>query len=88
VKFETVVDSLTAQQYDSLKTAVELGRWPDGRVLAGEQRELSLRVLIAYDLKHKSEQDRIGYVPVSKPTDCEHDHDHDQKPAADVIAKG
>jgi uncharacterized protein YeaC (DUF1315 family) len=86
VKFEDIVRSLTAQQYDSLKTAVELGKWPDGRVLVGEQRELSLQVLIAYDVLHKPEQDRIGYVHTEKKTECEHD-DHNENHVHEVPIK-
>ena len=80
MKFEDIVKSLGPEQYESLKKAVELGKWPDGRVLAGEQREISLQVLIAYDVMHKAEQDRIGYVHVEKKTVCEHDdHGHDDE---------
>jgi uncharacterized protein YeaC (DUF1315 family) len=74
MKFEDIVNSLNPEQYASLKRAVELGKWPDGRVLAGEQRELSLQVLIAYDARHKPEEERIGYVHTEKKTECEHEH--------------
>lgn len=90
MKFAELVSSLTPEQYESLKRAVELGKWPDGRVLADEQRQTSLQVLIAYDLRHKDEGDRIGYVPLDKPTECEHDHDHDHNNDSNnknVIAK-
>lgn len=86
MKFEEIVKSLNPDQYDSLKRAVELGKWPDGRVLAGEQRELSLQILIAYDILHKAEQDRIGYVHTEKKTECEHD-DHDVNHVHEVPIK-
>ena len=91
MKFAELVNSLTPEQYESLKRAVELGKWPDGRLLADEQRQTSLQVLIAYDSRHKAAADRIGHVPLEKPTECEHDHDHDHKHGkddTDVIAKG
>jgi uncharacterized protein len=96
VKFETLIKSLTPERYEVLKRAVELGKWPDtqnvhdvhgagsSRMLTKEERETSLQILIAYDLAHKEEQDRIGYVHTEKKSECEHE-DALQNPAVDRL---
>ncbi len=60
--YQQLVDSLTPQMYEGLRQAVELGKWPDGRPLTAQQRETCLQALIAYDLRHKPEEERIGYI--------------------------
>ena len=52
--------------YEHLKTAVETGRWQNGVQLSEEQRALCLQAVIAYDLKHKPEHERVGYVTMPK----------------------
>ena len=48
--------------YESLKKAVEIGKWKNGTVLTAEQKELCMQAIIAYDIKHKPEHERVGYV--------------------------
>ena len=43
-----LVESLTFPQYESLKTALELGKWPDGNRLSDEQRENTMQLVMAY----------------------------------------
>jgi uncharacterized protein YeaC (DUF1315 family) len=52
----------TSRQYESLKRAIEIGKWPDGRVLGEGQKELCMQAVIAYDERKPLEQ-RTGYVP-------------------------
>ena len=74
-----LLDSITPEVYESLKRAIELGKWPDGRVLGSGQKELCIQAVIAYDQRKPAEQ-RTGYVP-SKSTACEplHTADEDQQ---------
>ncbi|MBF8779311.1 YeaC family protein [Pseudomonas fulva] len=69
--FAQMIENITPQIYESLKTAIELGKWADGRKLTQEQKELSLQALIAWELKHLPEEQRTGYMGVqacaSKP---------------------
>ena len=44
--FEKLIDNLDPSIYESLKRAVEIGKWPDGRTLTPEQRERRLRTAI------------------------------------------
>lgn len=48
--------------YESLKQAIEIGKWKNGTALTSEQKELCMQAVIAYDIKHKPEHERIGYV--------------------------
>jgi uncharacterized protein YeaC (DUF1315 family) len=75
-----LLDALTPEVYDALKTAVELGKWPQGERLTPEQRELCLQAVIYYDCRHKPEQERVGYIHRESHTHCESEgdaeHDH------------
>ena len=57
-----LLDSITPQVYESLKRAIEVGKWPDGRALLDGQKELCIQAVIAYDESRPAEQ-RTGYVP-------------------------
>ena len=57
-----LLDSITPEVYESLKRAIEVGKWPDGRVLIGGQKELCIQAVIAYDERKPADQ-RTGYVP-------------------------
>jgi uncharacterized protein YeaC (DUF1315 family) len=48
--------------YQNLKQAVELGKWNNGTALSKEQKALCMQAIIAYDIKHKPEHERVGYV--------------------------
>jgi len=52
MNYQDLLTSLTPEVYTSLKSAVELGKWPDGRVLTQQQREQCLEAVIAYEYQH------------------------------------
>ncbi len=64
--FQQLIESITPEIYENLKRSVELGKWPDGSPLSPEQREHSLQAIIAYDARHKNEEERIGFIPPKK----------------------
>lgn len=66
---QQLLESITPDIYERLKRAVELGKWPDGRVLSEGQKELCLQAIIAYD-RRKPEEERVGYIP-PKATPCD-----------------
>ena len=66
---KTLLETVTPEIYQGLKRAIELGKWPDGRPLSSEQRELCMQAVIAYD-RNLPEEQRVGYLP-SKETPCE-----------------
>lgn len=54
-----LVDQITPSIYDSLKTAVELGKWDNGDKLSEEQLENSLQMVILYEAKNLKASERI-----------------------------
>ncbi|MFC5695125.1 YeaC family protein [Pseudomonas sp. GCM10022186] len=65
--FAHLISNITQDVYESLKLAVEIGKWPDGRKLTQEQKELSLQAVIAWELKNLPEEERTGYMG---PQEC------------------
>jgi len=65
--FTHMIENITPEIYESLKTAVEIGKWSDGRKLTTEQKELSLQAVIAWELQNLPEDQRTGYMG---PQEC------------------
>lgn len=63
---DELLKQLTPEVYQSLRRAIELGKWPDGRVLTEQQKELCMEAIIRYDAMHYSEQQRVGYIDRGK----------------------
>ncbi len=62
---QALIDSITPEIHENLKTAVEIGRWANGDKLTPEQLEHSLQAIIAYEARHLSEEQRIGFIDTS-----------------------
>jgi uncharacterized protein YeaC (DUF1315 family) len=60
--YKQLIETLTPETYQNLKRSVELGKWPDGKVLTREQRENALQAIIAWDQMHLGERQRVGYM--------------------------
>ncbi|MEP5567708.1 MAG: DUF1315 family protein [Halioglobus sp.] len=60
--YQKMIDSMTPEVYQSLRRAVELGKWPDGQALNPEQRENAMQAIIAWGQRHLSEQEQIGFI--------------------------
>ncbi|MBM3106875.1 DUF1315 family protein [Pseudomonas sp. P66] len=60
--FAQMIENITPEIYASLKQAVELGKWADGRKLTTEQKELSLQAVIAWEMQNLPEDQRTGYM--------------------------
>ena len=77
---EQLIKSLTPEIYQNLRTAIELGRWPDGRKLEAAQRELCMEAVIYYEQMHDLPMNqRVGHMDDACKSEKEgkHDHDHD-----------
>jgi len=73
MELNNILDKITPEVYQSLKQAVEIGKWPDGRSLTNEQKEYCLQAIIAYDnLNQENEALRVGYVDKTK-SECHKD---------------
>jgi hypothetical protein len=64
---EELLDEITPAVYESLKSAIELGKWEDGSKLSAAQLEQSMQVIILYEMKHLPETERTG---AALPTGC------------------
>jgi uncharacterized protein YeaC (DUF1315 family) len=62
-----MIENITPDVYESLKLAVEIGKWSDGRKLTTEQKELSLQAVIAWEMNNLPEEQRTGYMG---PQEC------------------
>ena len=60
--FNEMISNITPEIYQSLKLAVEIGKWSDGGKLTTEQRELSLQAMIAWEVQNLPEDQRTGYM--------------------------
>ena len=50
--FVEMLRNITPEVYASLKQAVEIGKWPDGRRLTQEQKELCMQAMIGWELEN------------------------------------
>ena len=67
MKFEDAAKQLDPEIYQRFKTALELGKWPDGRLLSKEQKEICLQAIMMYEAQHDiPEQERVGFIDKEK----------------------
>lgn len=57
-----LIETMTPEVYQSLKRAVEMGKWPDGRVVTSTQRQDALRAVIAWGELNLPESERVGFI--------------------------
>lgn len=68
MSFLKLAESLTPEAYEALKRGVELGKWPDGRVLTSAQKQICLQAIMLHEQRKPSEE-RSGFMPTKKK-DC------------------
>ncbi len=51
-EFLQAIRQMPEEVYERLKTAVELGKWPDGKPLTDEQKATSLQAVMAWQAMH------------------------------------
>ena len=81
---DDLVISLTPEMADDLKRAIELGKFPDGSVVSGQQKELMLEAMIIYDSLKLPEQDRTGFIHRKKTASGILDSNPDVIPFKDI----
>lgn len=74
MNFDQVSQNLDPQVYQSLKAAVELGKWPNGQPLSEEQKSICMQAIIVYEAKHLPPEQRTGYIERNTGA-CGHDDD-------------
>lgn len=60
--YQQLIETMTPDIHRALRRAVELGKWPDGRVISAEQRALCMEAVIAWEARHLPEEQRVGFV--------------------------
>ncbi|MFB9885066.1 YeaC family protein [Balneatrix alpica] len=73
--FATLARTMTPEIYQSLKQAVELGKWPNGQRLTEEQRTLCLEAIITWSETNLPPEQRIGFIDRSKKDGSQHGKD-------------
>ncbi len=63
---DDLVESLTPDMVSDLKRAIEVGKFPDGRLVTAQQKALMLGAIIHYDALNVPEVDRTGFIPQKK----------------------
>jgi uncharacterized protein YeaC (DUF1315 family) len=57
-----LIENMSSETYRNLLRSVELGKWPDGKVLTAEQRESAMQAIIAWGARCLPEQERVGFI--------------------------
>ena len=79
-----LVESLTPSMVSDLKQAIELGKFPDGRVVSCEQKELMIEATIFYDALKLPEEKRTGFIHRKKQASGIMDVASDIIPSKDI----
>jgi len=61
MNYDELIEKMTPQMHQSIKLAIELGKWPDGKKMTPEQLDICLRAVIHYD-QLLPEEERTGYI--------------------------
>ena len=56
----SLVDNMTEEMYLRLKCAAETGKWPEGTVVAKEQKESALQIIMAYQARHLNSEEILS----------------------------
>lgn len=61
--FEKVAQNLTADVCHRLRESLQLGKWPDGKILSEEQKKICMEAIITYEVANDiPEFNRVGYI--------------------------
>jgi uncharacterized protein len=72
---DELVAGITPELVDTLRSAIELGKWQDGSKLSAEQLENCIQVLILYENKHVAESERAGFSLLDTAKSCNNKSD-------------
>ncbi len=68
-----MIESMSAETFHNLRHAVEVGKWPDGKVLSPEQRHNALQAVIAWGEQHLPAHERVGFIDKGRKADASGD---------------
>ena len=79
MNIEQMLNTLTPEIVEKLKTAVEIGKWPNGVALTKEQRQTCMQAVLVWEHKHLPEAERTGSIERGTKEEDEHGDSHDPK---------
>ncbi len=62
MNIEQMLAVLDPENLGRLKTAIEIGKWPNGVALTQEQRQICMQAVYAWKMKNLPETERSGYI--------------------------
>ena len=63
MQFADAARQLDPEVYRRLRQSLELGKWPDGRILTAEQKSIAMEAIIHYEQSNNvPETERVGYM--------------------------
>jgi uncharacterized protein YeaC (DUF1315 family) len=62
MEYNQLIAQLTPEVYLRLKAAIEIGKWPDGRVLSADQKASCLEAILRYQSMKLDPQQHSGYM--------------------------
>ncbi len=60
--FQALIERMDATTCAALRRAVELGKFPDGRRLTDEQRELCMEAVLTWEMRNLPADQHTGYI--------------------------
>lgn len=63
MQLDAFLEKITPVIHQTLRQALELGKWPDGRAMTEDEREASLQAVIVYEHQNLPQWERVGYMP-------------------------
>ena len=62
MNYDDLLLNVTPEIYARFRTAIEIGKWPNGEKLTDDQKEICMQTIIAWDNKFTQESERVGYI--------------------------
>lgn len=84
---DAILASMTPDIAARFRTAIELGKWPDGRKLTEEQRQTCMQAVVVWEHEHLPENERTGYIHKPKKDEPCASHDDANDAEQPVIFK-
>ena len=82
MNIEQMLNVLDPEIVQRLKTAVEIGKWPNGVALTAEQRQICMQAVMVWEHQNLPEEERSGYIDRGSKEEgegCDDDH-HKNEP--------
>ncbi|MEE4246023.1 MAG: DUF1315 family protein [Kangiellaceae bacterium] len=57
MNIEQMIAVMNPEIYQALKSAVEIGKWPNGEALTSEQKEAAIQAVMIYSAEHDTPSD-------------------------------